>query len=89
MLRVAPPEWWRKGPRVNRPRTPRVRGDSNTRMQRTSSTVNSPMDVVHLAVGFADMVAKEAREARAPEGTMRAAGRSAREMGCRNIMLRG
>ena len=45
---------------------------------RTSSTVNSPMEVVHLAVGLPDMVAKVARAMRAVEGTMRAVGLSAR-----------
>ena len=45
---------------------------------RTSSTVNSPMEVVHLAVGLPDMVAMVARAMRAVEGTMRAVGLSAR-----------
>ena len=53
---------------------------------RTSSTVNSPMEVVHLAVGLPDMVAKVARAMRAVEGTMRAVGLSARVAAAENII---
>ena len=54
---------------------------------RTSSTLNSPMEVVHLAVGLADIVANVARETRAVGPTMRAAGLSAREAAAENIIL--
>jgi len=53
---------------------------------RTSSTVNSPMEVVHLAVGLPDMVAMVARAMRAVEGTMRAVGLSARVAAAENII---
>ena len=55
--------------------------------RRTSSTLNSPMEVVHLAVGLADIVANVARETRAVGPTMRAAGLSAREAAAENIIL--
>lgn len=68
-------------------------GTANEVMQgfaggRTSSTLNSPMEVVHLAVGLPDMVAKVARETRAVAGTMRAAGLSARVAAAENIIVR-
>ena len=53
---------------------------------RTSSTVNSPMEVVHLAVGLPDMVAKVARATRAVEGTMRAVGLNARAAAAEKII---
>ena len=67
---------------------PRDGGDAgaSARRARTSSTVNSPMEVVHLAVGLPDMVAMVARAMRAVEGTMRAVGLSARVAAAENII---
>lgn len=69
------------------PVAPRDGGDAGLlRDRRTSSTVNSPMEVVHLAVGLPDMVAKVARATRAVEGTMRAVGLNARVAAAENII---